>query len=521
MVQANPTTRIRAARLVRVSTKQQAGEDRTSLVVQTQQLTDLCRDRGWDSEDGDLFVEVISGGKGLANRLVLSGLLDRIAEGYYQRLCVLDFDRTTRKGLGEWEQFGDILAASGCAIVINGQEYDMRQSGSRLVTDVQAAVAKFERKRISERVTRGLEEKAANGTLMIGKVPYGYRSHFVTSEKGRPERRIEVDPVESPTVARVFDLYASGTVGTQKIATILNAEGRRWKDRKTGDPVTFLWWHVQRMLRNPIYCGIYVRRRHYTSHAQTQKLPPVVADSKLFDPIVSREVWEACQAIATGRPTSRRPPSGYKHPLSGILKCKACGDAMMAHYASDKTVSGETRKRLSYRCYRRQRDRGVCGREQTVAMGLAHAATRALLRQILEFDLPLPRSSDDSHERRLALQAELATLERQEAALLALVGLPVESGGIRPDQLARSNLRILHRRDAIDRELAELSGRAHRAAKIMTISPGQIANVLHGDDEALGAVVRTLFTDLTIDKTGHYNAKIVSATLITGDILTV
>lgn len=501
---------IRAARLVRVSSRGQAADDRTSLATQTQSLTALCRERGWISDEEDLFVEVVSGAKGLANRLVLSGLMDHIAAGRYQRLCVLDFDRSTRKGLGEWEEIKEILAASGCSMVINGQEYDLTQSGARLVTGIQATVAQFERERLIERIVRGFEAKAATGHLVIGRIPYGYRSVYHDQGDGKlPPRTIEIQPDQAAVVRRVFELFAEGSLGTQGIAHRLNADGHRWIAGQE-----FSWWVIKRMLQNPVYCGRYVRRRDYTRHAHSTRLTPVEVDSKVFAPIVTQDLWERCQAVREARPRSRAP--GVKqHPLSGLLRCPSCGDGMMAHYCSDRLKTGGRRIRLYYRCYRRQRKRGECAAPQQVLMASAHEAVLEFLRVVLAFDLPVEAEADPGDDHLADLREELARLDGKERALLERLGRPVEDGGVRGDQFARANTAILARRDAIEAEIKKLA-RSH--VKVLPDMPSmaEVLDQIAPEDPRLGVIARSLFTEIKLERVSGRLFRVRSATVVNG-----
>ena len=57
--------------------------------------------------------------------------------------------------------------------------------------------------------------------------------------------------------------------------------------------------------------------------------------------IITKELFDAAQKRfeATYRPSGKRPSSTYKHWLSGLLKCPACGRTLTA--ATMKRANGE------------------------------------------------------------------------------------------------------------------------------------------------------------------------------------
>ena len=55
---------------------------------------------------------------------------------------------------------------------------------------------------LREEVKKGMREKASQG-VYPGHAPFGYRNN-------KAERTIETDPIDSPIVNRLFELYATG-----------------------------------------------------------------------------------------------------------------------------------------------------------------------------------------------------------------------------------------------------------------------------------------------------------------------
>src|SRR5215208_3210734 len=91
----------------------------------------------------------------------------------------------------------------------------------RLLKNVRASIAEYEREKTVLRSTRGRREKAERGLVVgAGPAPYGYR--YLTNAKGRADR-LEPDPLTSPVVARIFAWLRTESAG--QVALRLNAEG--------------------------------------------------------------------------------------------------------------------------------------------------------------------------------------------------------------------------------------------------------------------------------------------------------
>jgi site-specific DNA recombinase len=69
---------------------------------------------------------------------------------------------------------------------------------------------------LREEVKKGMREKARQG-IYPGHAPFGYRNN-------KADRTIEVDPTDSPTVNRIFDLYATGSYSISTVVKTIQTE---------------------------------------------------------------------------------------------------------------------------------------------------------------------------------------------------------------------------------------------------------------------------------------------------------
>ena len=83
----------------------------------------------------------------------------------------------------------------------------------------------YQSKENGKHTLHAMKENARRGFINGSKPPYGYRAVEVDIEgaKGKKKKRIDVDPIESVIVQRIYDWYPhgneQGAMGTKEIAT--------------------------------------------------------------------------------------------------------------------------------------------------------------------------------------------------------------------------------------------------------------------------------------------------------------
>ncbi|MBX3467161.1 MAG: recombinase family protein [Planctomycetes bacterium] len=211
------------------------------------------------------------------------------------------------------------------------------------------------RRSIAINGTRGLARARAQGKLS-GPVPFGYaravrwtanaeaqiiaRTTKQATANAASVRLVPGDPIEVATVRRIFDDYTAKSMGTEAIARALESDsvpapsGGRWNASS-----------VLVILTNPAYAGDSawnrttrgnvaqlvagkpeaVKAKGKRKHAKSEHI--IVKDA--HEPLVSRETFDQTQAIMASRARETgRARSAERYPLSGILRCGACGGPM-------------------------------------------------------------------------------------------------------------------------------------------------------------------------------------------------
>ena len=152
---------MRTAIYGRVSTKSQK-TDR-----QIEELKRVCQSSDWG--EIEIFEEVVSGGKGRADRPVFDELLRRVTQRRIKRVCVWSVDRLGRS-LTDLLATLEIIKAAGASLYIHSQAIDTATSSGKMMFSLLGVFSEFERSIIRERVRSGLEAARANGKR-LGRPP--------------------------------------------------------------------------------------------------------------------------------------------------------------------------------------------------------------------------------------------------------------------------------------------------------------------------------------------------------------
>ena len=259
---------------------------------------------------------------------------DRLARNYVHQALVLE----------ELARFGVSV------IFLEGGHADDPQG--RLLAQIQAAVAEFERTKIVDRNRRGKLWRARQGEVVSGAVPHGYRK--VRAAPGLPGH-VEVCEEEATVVRQAFDWHANEGLSIRQIAIRLIEAGI---PSPKGKPI----WHpaaVDALLRQEAYAGtLYYNRR--ITRADAPRLPRHSADHQpltqtrpreewigiAVPPLVDLGTWSRSQAqhSRNARFSPRHAGPG-RYLLRHLVHCDECGQVRQAHRRAK--ANGEYRY---YRC---------------------------------------------------------------------------------------------------------------------------------------------------------------------------
>ncbi len=226
-------------------------------------------------------------------------------------------------------------------------------------------MSKGERQRVKIRVRAAMSAQAqVEGRFLGGPPPYGYviadagpHPNPAKAADGRRLRRLELDPVAAPVVARIFSEFLTER-GLFTIAEGLTRDSipsPSAHDRARNSHRSGIAWSksaVRAIPTNPRYTGrqVWNRQRkdevlldindvalgHVTKLRWNSRQEWIWSDDTVHPPVVSSDDFMLAQQILSGRggrhtsQTRKRTPKIYQ--LRGLLFCGACDRRMQAHW---------------------------------------------------------------------------------------------------------------------------------------------------------------------------------------------
>jgi len=188
-----------------------------------------------------------------------------------------------------------------------------------------SAFAQAESESISENVKIGVKAKMVKGDYIGQARCYGYNWN-------KDKKMLEINEEEAKVVKMIFNWYVDG-IGSYRIAKKLNKlnipnyYGRKWN-----------YGSIKKMITNEKYVGDLMSGKAYVVDPISHKKVWNYGEKAMYytkdkhEPIISRDIWDECQAIYKKR-GSILAPDGHKHSdkfskrytFSSRIKCGYCG----------------------------------------------------------------------------------------------------------------------------------------------------------------------------------------------------
>jgi len=312
----------------RVSSRNQADADYSSLETQRERLEAYCR-----SQENYTVYRVYEDGGYSADSLHRPALEEMIRDIRAGRLnCVLAYkiDRLTRS-VKDFHVLMDLFDRHAVKFVSVTQSLDTQNPMGRLLRNVLLDFAQFEREMTADRTRDKMYQRAQKGLWNGGHAPYGYTVeskrlvlHSQESERVRFMFRCFVD---IPSLSRLRDeLHRRDW---------LARSGKRWS--KTA---------LDQILRNPTYCGLirFNEERFKGEH----------------EALIEEGLFTRVQSVRRDRSHSS---TKLKRPflLKGLIRCADCGSWMTPHYTQKRHKDGSVYRVPYYRCTKTMHfDNSVC-----------------------------------------------------------------------------------------------------------------------------------------------------------------
>lgn len=412
------------------------------------------RPRGLDAWVVKEFVDAGESARS-AVRPALNEMLEWIRTNRVDIVIVHKLDRLARSRADD-VHITQAITGSGARLVSSTEAIDESPSG-RLVHGIMASIAEFYSRNLATEVSKGLRQKAMNGGTP-NKAPAGYLNVRTFDAQGREARVVEVDEERAQIIRWAFTTYATGERSLDRLTRGMTQLGFTLAPRAGKPPRALTVSSLQKMLRNPYYCGIvtYCGVEHPGTH----------------EPLIDAALWQRVQdALTARRNTSTRDV--HTHYLKGLLRCGECGSSMMYNRTRNKRGT----LYFYFVCLGRHRGRTTC----TLKAQQVHLIEKAVQRLIQQ--ISLTSKERQGVEERLLAEAD-ASLRDADTGRAELQTREQELQGeqervLRAYYLDAISIDMLKReQDRIRRELLDI-------AKQLTVCVQQIKHIATRITEAL------------------------------------
>lgn len=225
------------------------------------------------------------------------------------------------------------LKTLGINVYFERENINSISSEGELLLTLLASFAQEESRSTSENVKWGIRKNFEKGIANSTKAPYGYRWD---GEKFR------IIKEQAEIVKEIFRRYLNGE-SAYSIAKKLAEQEIKGQNGRLIEQTS-----VKLILANPSYTGTRLLQKYYISENQVRKrnkgeLPMYLVDD-MYEPLISEEVHEKALEIMEKRAESMPNKNPKLTPISGLVKCGACGGGISRRQSLGRWVCN-TRER--------------------------------------------------------------------------------------------------------------------------------------------------------------------------------
>jgi site-specific DNA recombinase len=425
---------------IRVSTEMQVQSDSPEHHERRARL--YAEAKGWQVEEV-YRLEAVSG-KSVIDHPEAKRMLADVKRGKITGLVFSKLARLARN-TKELLEFADYFKKQDADLISLDESLDTSSPAGRFLFVMIGALAEFERAEIASRVQASVPIRAKLGKPLGGSSPFGYvwrDGKLVPDEKEAPVRKL------------LYELYQEhGRKRT--VARILNERGYR-----TRGGGTFSMTTITRLLRDPTAKGV----RIANSTKNVGKSKPIARKPESewvyhqVEPIVSEELWDACQALLDGsRSKYGKPAKRAVHLFAGYAFC-GCGGKMYV----------KTSNKSRYVC-------SSCGKTKIPIVdleGVYHEQLRTLAVSPGEVEKHFAAANETLGEKQRLLDVLSAEREKVSAERERLYELYM-ARGIEKEDFASRYRPFTERLEQIDQELPALQAQID-VLKINQLSEAEV-----------------------------------------------
>lgn len=269
---------------IRVSGQEQAIKG-LSLEAQQENLEEYARERGWVIV-GTYIDAAKTARKRMYKRTNFLRMLEDVKQDKVDLMLFTRLDRWFRS-VADYYKVMEILDAHNCGWLTTQEQYDTTTAGGRLYINLRLSIAQNEADLCGERIGVVLDSKVKHGTVVSGKIPFGYRIN--------EEKRLEIVPQDAAIILDAFEHYRSSVSVRATAAYIQLTYGLNWDNIR-----------CRRNLCQTLYIG------HYESNGRV--------NPNFCPPIVPRDLYDDVQKLLSNNTKANPCPQHYSRRTCGHKK---------------------------------------------------------------------------------------------------------------------------------------------------------------------------------------------------------
>jgi excisionase family DNA binding protein len=386
-------------------------------------LTDRARQLGWD------HVHVIDDDQGRSasghiQRHGFETLLDEVCQGRVGAVFVVEGARLARNG-HEWHRLLEFCAIVDTLIVDHDGIYDPKHPNDRLLLGLKGMMSEMEVNAFRQRSQEAVRLKARRGEYYT-RIAEGYVLRDSTVLEKDPDEQVQ------QAIGLVFDKFHE-LGSARQVFLWFRQEEIRLPRRASGkaDRVEFVLatpWLITRLLKDPVYAGVYAHGRTKQRMVIRQGQKRVMRerrsrpeDWEVLIPghheayISWQEYLKNQETLANNRNQMGEAAQGAarrgKGLLAGLIRCGNCGKKMQVQYGGGR--SGRNSLAVYYVCRASQQKEiqkqncrlfGGVTLEQAIAQAVLHAVEPIRMEAMIQ---ATERVAAKRGERRKQLELEL------------------------------------------------------------------------------------------------------------------